>query len=98
MLKRSAPSLQNLQRVVDCLHKEALLRVNSLSLGGLDVEEGTVELRQVFVKKVRLLTVSGAMMARVRMIVCGYIETVCWHALQKVAWGSKKLPELRWSI
>lgn len=45
MLKRSASSLQNLQRVVDCLHKEALLGVNSLSLGGLDVEEGTVELR-----------------------------------------------------
>ena len=82
-----------LQRIVDCFHQQALLRIDCLCFSGLQIEEAIIECSDVALEEIRFFTVGRAVMTWIRVVICRYVKTVCGDSSGQVTWRLEQSPK-----
>jgi len=83
----------NIQGIIYCFHEQTLLRIYGLCFSRLDIEKGIVKASHVFLEKVCVARVRGAMVRAVWVEVCCGVEAVVRNSLGQIAWGFEQIPE-----
>ena len=90
--KRLDARTRGLKGLVDSLHQQALLRIDSLGLGGGDTEELGVEDTSVLGKKVRVEDIAGSVV--VAILVVPVVGTEAVDLPKDISGVGKQLPQL----
>lgn len=85
---------RGLEGLVDGLHQQPLLRIDSLGLGGRDAEKLGIEDTGILGKKVRVEDVAGAVMMTIFVVPVVGAEAV--DLAEDIARVGKQVPELGW--